>query len=339
MMSDMEPRRVVIVAFDDAEPLDITGPWSVFSQANQLMGAERYRLAVAGPGDAVELEGGLVMSTVPTSSIRSPIHTLIVAGGAGFVDSGADERLIAEVGRLAALSERVASVCSGAFLLAAAGLLDGRTATTHWAVAGLLDELFPEVTVEPDRIFITDGGCWTSAGVTAGIDLSLAMVGEDEGTELAHDVARWLVLPLRRSGGQSQYGPRLAAGHSEGTALAPLLRWIDDHLMDDLSVAALAQRAGWSDRQLTRRFNDEVGETPARWIDARRVDEARRLLETTELSVAEVARRCGYSGREVLHRSFSRRMGVSPDRYRRTFAHGPAAVPTRSDANSQFECE
>lgn len=319
----MTQREVVIVGFDEAEPLDITGPWSVFSQANQLLGVDRYRLVLAGPGTSVALEGGLVMSTVPTSTIRSPLHTLIVVGGTGFMGAGAERPLIDEVSRLARLADRVASVCTGAFLLAAAGLLDGRTATTHWAAAELLDDLFPDVSVEPDRIFIADDGRWTSAGVTAGIDLSLAMLGDDEGTALAHEVARWLVLPLRRSGGQSQYGPRLAATESTDSTIAALLGWIDDHLAGDLSVPELARHAGWSGRHLTRRFHAEVGETPALWVESRRLDEARRLLETTTLAVEEIAKRCGYSGREVLHRAFQRRLGVAPDQYRRTFAHQP----------------
>ena len=216
----------------------------------------------------------------------------------------------------------MASVCSGTFVLAAAGLLDGRTATTHWAVAAYLADRHPSITVEPDRIYVRDGDVWSSAWVTAGIDLTLALVAEDLGEELAHLVARWLVLPVRRSGGQSQYSVQLASTEGGSVTFAPLLEWVGANLDADLSVAALADRVGWSERHFARRFTAETGRSPGRHVEDLRLDAARQLLETSDVGIEVVARRCGFAGREVLHRAFQRRLDTTPAQYRRSFGPG-----------------
>ena len=266
------------------------------------------------------------MEARPLSSIRGPVDTLVVVGGLGFDEASADPELVRHVARLARRARRVASVCSGTFVLAAAGLLDGRTATTHWAVASYLADRHPSITVEPDRIYVRDGDVWSSAGVTAGIDLTLALVAEDLGEELAHLVARWLVLPVRRSGGQSQYSVQLASTEGGSATFAPLLEWVGANLDADLSVAALAERVGWSERHFARRFTAETGHSPGRHVEDLRLDAARQLLETSDLGIEVVARRCGFASREVLHRAFQRRLATTPAQYRRSF--GPAEPRT-----------
>lgn len=216
-------------------------------------------------------------------------------------------------------ADRVTSVCTGALVLAAAGLLDGRRATTHWASCEYL-ATFPGVTVEPDRIYVRDGDRWTSAGVTAGIDLALALVDADHGAELAHQVATYLVVFARRPGGQAQFSASLRAQPARSPALADLQRWLPDHLAEDLTVERLAERAAMSPRSFARAFRAETGTTPAAHVEALRVEAARRLLETSDLTVAEIARRVGLAHAETLHRAFVRRAGTTPAAYRQHFA-------------------
>lgn len=315
------PRSVVIVAYDGAEVLDLTGPASVFSQCNVLAGRPVYDIRVAGRTERVVCEGGVAVESRPLASVRGPVDTVVVVGGFGFDEAASDNELVRHVARLARRARRVASVCSGTFVLAEAGLLDGRTATTHWAVASYLAERHPSITVEPDRIYVRDGDVWSSAGVTAGIDLTLALVAEDMGEELAHLVARWLVLPVRRSGGQSQYSPQLAATEGGSSTFAPLLGWMAANLDADLSVGALAGRVGWSERHFARRFVAETGRSPGRHVEDLRLDAARQLLEASDHGVDVVAVRCGFGSREVLHRTFRRRLGTTPAQYRRSFSH------------------
>jgi transcriptional regulator GlxA family with amidase domain len=214
----------------------------------------------------------------------------------------------------------VASVCTGAFLLAEAGLLDGRRATTHWARCDALQRRFPAVRVERDPIFVRDGNVFTSAGVTAGMDLALDLVEEDCGRDVALTVARWLVMFLRRPGGQSQFSAQLRAQRATTTSIAELRAWLGDHLDENLVVEALAERAGMSPRTFARVFRRETGTTPAAFVEELRVESARRLLETTDLTVAAVAGRVGMKHAETLHRAFHRRLGTTPDRYRQHFS-------------------
>ena len=252
---------------------------------------------------------------------RGPIDTLVVAGGRGARAAGRDERLIAWLRLAARRSRRVTSVCTGAFLLARAGLLDGRRATTHWAACGALARTFPSIEVDPDPIFVRDGNVYTSAGVTAGIDLALALVEEDLGRRASLDVARQLVLFVRRSGGQAQFSAGLAGQAAERPSLRELQDWIGDHLDEDLSVAALAARAYMSPRNFARVFAREVGTTPAAYVESLRLERARMLLETTDLQLEEIAARCGFGTVETLRRAFGRRLHVSPSGYRDRFSN------------------
>jgi transcriptional regulator GlxA family with amidase domain len=282
-----------MVIFPDVQVLDAAGPLEVFSLANCLARGPRYEVSVLAP------EAGPVMTSsglpiVAGRSIRQasgPVDTLIVAGGLG----------------------------SGAFLLGEAGLLDGRRATTHWAVCDALQRRYPGARVEGDPIFVRDGKISTSAGVTAGMDLALELVEEDGGRDLALSVARWLVMFLRRPGGQSQFSVQLRSQVAERRGLRDLQSWIADHLGEDLSVSALARRTRMSPRNFARAFRREIGLTPAAYVEAQRVESARRLLETADLSVAEVAAACGFGRVETMHRAFRRGVRVSPAQYRRHF--------------------
>jgi transcriptional regulator GlxA family with amidase domain len=242
-----------------------------------------------------------------------------VAGGTGTRRAEGDEALIAWLRDAAKRARRVTSVCTGAFLLARAGLLDGRRATTHWASCTDLAERHPTITVEPDPIFVRDGNVATSAGVTAGMDLALALVEEDLGREVALEAARWLVLFLKRPGGQAQFSAQLAAQTADRAPLRELQAWIPDHLDQDLSVPALAGRASMSERNFARAFRRETGMTPGAYVEAARVESARIALETGDLPVASVARQSGFGTVETMRRAFRRRVGVSPVDYRTRF--------------------
>jgi transcriptional regulator GlxA family with amidase domain len=312
-------RRVVILAFPGVQTLDVTGPAEVLRAATKLH-PPGYEVTVVAPE-----EGPLRTSTVtmlPDVSIdacRFPVDTLIVAGGTGTRRAEDDEALINWLRKAASRSRRVTSVCTGAFLLAKAGLLDGRRATTHWASCADLAQRYPAVSVEPDPIFVRDGNVATSAGVTAGMDLALALVEEDLGREVALEAARWLVLFLKRPGGQAQFSAQLAAQTAERAPLRELQAWIPDHLGEDLSVPALARRAAMSERNFARAFRRETGMTPAAYVEAARVESARMALETGDLPVEQVARQAGFGTVETMRRAFARRVGVSPMDYRSRF--------------------
>ncbi len=312
--------RVVIVVFDGIQALDLVGPFEVFTGAGRLK-PPGYRVSVAaselGP---VPTESGLtVVADAALARIRGPIDTLIVAGGSGVYDAARNPSLVGAVSRLARRSRRVTSVCSGAFVLAAAGLLDGRRAVTHWARCDRLAGEYPNVTVEPDPVFVRDGNVWTSAGVTAGMDLALALVADDHGRDVALEVARWLVLYMVRPGGQAQFSAQLAGQGALREPLRELQAWIADHLDADLSVAALARRAVMSDRNFARAFAREVGTTPGSYVERLRIEAARRVLETSREPSASVATRCGFASAETFHRSFVRVVGTTPAMYRKHF--------------------
>ena len=316
MVEHAPMRRVVIVAFPDVQALDVAGPAEVFAQTGA------YRVQVAAPA-AAPLPTGSGYAIAPElalADVRGPIDTLVVAGGEGTRDAARDEDLISWLRSTAPRARRVTSVCTGAFLLARAGLLDGRRATTHWAWCDELARRFPQVTVEPDRIFVADGAIRTSAGVTAGMDLALALVEEDLGPEAALRVARQLVLFLRRPGGQAQFSAGLAAQATADRGLRELQAWIADHLDADLTVEALAERAHMSPRSFARAFRRQTGTTPAAYVEELRLERARLLLESTDAAVAEVARSCGFGTPETMRRAFGRRLGVPPADYRSRFA-------------------
>lgn len=318
-------RRVVIVVFDRMQLLDAAGPAEVFAQAERVAPGS-YSLELAGTGDRAS--SGLALSdVVAPEACRGPIDTLIAAGGQGVAEAERDTELVDWLRRAAGRSRRVCAVCTGAFLLARAGLLDGRRATTHWDSCALLARRHPAVRVEPDPIYVRDGNVYTSAGVTAGMDLALALVEEDLGPEVALAVARRLVLFARRPGGQSQFSAELAAQAPAPGPLRELQAWIGEQPDADLSVGALARRAHMSERTLARAFARELGTTPAAYVEAVRVERARARLEGTAAPLAAVARACGFGTPETMRRAFHRRLGVSPADYRARFQTTTSGAP------------
>jgi transcriptional regulator GlxA family with amidase domain len=313
-------RRVVVVTFPLAQMLDIAGPLEVFSVANFLDPEAGYRTALVSlSGGIVPMSSGVGMAADVIGECEGPIDTLLVAGGRGKLVAAEDEQLLDQVRRLAACSRRVTSVCTGAFVLAAAGLLDDRRATTHWRWCPQLAAMYPRLRVDANAIYVRDGEVWTSAGITAGIDLALALVADDHGQQLAAAVARELVVYLRRAGGQTQFSVPLAAQVAEREPLRELLDWIVQHPDGDLSIAALARRMHLSDRHLSRVFTSELGVTPAEHVEVVRVEAARRLLETTTASIEHVARLSGFGTPETMQRAFRRRLGTTPTSYRLHF--------------------
>jgi len=319
-------RRVVFVTYPGVTALDLVGPHEVFTAAAQVArrmggeaGAYRVEVAAAEPGPLLTTRGLTVVADRSLASIRGPIDTLIVVGGEGAGRAAADPALSGWVTRAARRSRRVASVCTGAFVLAAAGVLDGRCATTHWGSCDELARRFPDVTVDPDPIFVRDGNVWTSAGVTAGMDLALALVDDDLGRDIALMTARQLVLFVQRPGGQSQFSAQLGAQVAARDPLRDLQAWIADHPDADHAVERLAARVAMSPRHFARVFREDVGCTPAAYVERVRVEVARRLLETTGLSASDVARAAGFGTPETMRRAFARRIGTSPVEYRDRF--------------------
>ena len=321
-------RDVVIVTFDSAQVLDVTGPLEVFSHASRFLPSVRYcTQVVTSRGGPVVASCGLEFASSPISEVTGPVDTLMVAGGAGIDAAVADPELLAQIRRLATDARRVTSVCSGAFLLAAAGLLNGRRATTHWADCRQLENTYTDVTVDPDAIYVNDGNVWTSAGVTAGIDLTLALVADDHGHQAAATVARQLVVYLQRSGGQAQFSALLAGQAADTEPVRDLLSWLRDHLTDDLSIAALARQVNLSERQFTRVFKAEVGATAADHVEAVRLESACRLLESTNRTIEQIAKTCGFGTPETMNRAFRRRLGTTPGEHRHHF-RGDSSVPS-----------
>ncbi|HUN51044.1 MAG TPA: helix-turn-helix domain-containing protein [Candidatus Sulfotelmatobacter sp.] len=321
------PRRVVFAVFPDFQVLDLTGPLAVFYNGARTIAASRRSAAPAYRTEVVAARAGRVdcqqslgvFADLSFAETKGPIDTLIVAGGSGVHQAVRDGALTAWLRRTAPNVRRLCSVCTGAFALAAAGLLDGKRATTHWASCQRLAESYPTIAVEPDSIYVRDGNTYTSAGVTAGMDLALALVEEDFGRDCAITAARWLVLFAKRPGGQSQFSTHLAAQAAEREPVRRLQEWILAHLGADLSVAALADHAGMSPRNFARVFRRETGATPADFVEAARIDAARRRLEETGLPVERVAGDCGFSTAEHMRRAFHRRLGASPQQYRARF--------------------
>lgn len=323
------PRKIVVLTFPGVQMLDVTGPVEVFSIANRLAESAppRYDVQIVAPSaGAVTASSGLaIVAHQGIGKVAGSIDTLLIAGGPGVSAARRDPALIAWIRKTASKARRVASVCTGAFLLAEAGLLDGRRATTHWAACERLARRYPSVQVEGDPIFVRDGNVFTSAGVTTGMDLALELVEQDFGRDTALTAARWLVLFLRRPGGQSQFSVQLSSQLAARAPLRDLQSFIADHLDADLSVAALAERARMSARNFARAFRREVGATPAGYVEALRVEAARRRLEATEDSVAEIAAACGFGTAETMHRAFQRAVRITPGQYRRHFRGGAAA--------------
>ncbi|MGW0777506.1 GlxA family transcriptional regulator [Streptomyces sp. NPDC002835] len=333
------PRRVVIVAFPGVELLDVTGPAEVFSVASGVAGADRagYRVEIAAPraGELPTSSGVRLVADVALADMGGQVDTLLVAGAINLVGRGVEpvvDAAVVEWLRTAApRARRTASVCVGAHVLAAAGLLDGLSATTHWLTAERLAADHPRVAVDPDPIFIRAGQVWTCAGVTSGMDMALAMVAEDHGQAVALATARLMVMYVKRSGGQSQFSVPLSAHAPSGDRIDELRRWIADHLADDLSIEALAERMHLSVRHFARLFRQRTGSTPAAYVEAVRVEAARRLLEETDRALPDVATASGLGSVETLHRAFRRRLVTTPAEYRRRFRS-----PSAADAAGAF---
>ncbi|MGZ2745936.1 GlxA family transcriptional regulator [Burkholderia stagnalis] len=326
------PRSILVLAFPGAQLLDVTGPLQVFASVNELAN-ERGQLApyaprvVAAEAGPVATSSGLVLLADALRAGGRPADTVIVAGGQGVHAASRDSRLVRWIRRQADRARRVASVCTGAFLLAEAGLLDGRRAVTHWTRCDELAARYPRIRVEADPIFIREGALWTSAGVTAGIDLALALVEEDLGRTIALDVARELVVFLKRPGGQAQFSATLSMqrsadcfGDRYGDRFGELHAWIAEHLGGDLSVPVLAERARMSERSFVRHYRAETGRTPARAVEQIRIETAQRLLGDTSWPLKRIAERCGFGSEETLRRGFVRVLGVTPQAYRERFA-------------------
>jgi len=312
-------RRVVIAVFPGVQTLDVVGPAEVFRAAS-LLRPPGYEVTIAAQTkQPIETSSVSFVPDARLADCTGPIDTLVVAGGTGARKAEDDQALVAWIAEAATRSRRVTSVCTGAFLLARARLLDGRRATTHWASCGDLAKRYPAVSVDPDPIFVRDSEIATSAGVTAGMDLALALVEEDLGRETALEAARWLVLFLQRPGGQTQFSAQLAAQTADRAPLRELQAWIPDHLDADLSVPALARRSQMSDRNFARAFRRETGMTPAAYVEAARVERARIALETGDLAIEAIARQAGFGTVETMRRAFRRRVGVSPIDYRDRF--------------------
>jgi transcriptional regulator GlxA family with amidase domain len=335
----MPRRSVIIAAFDGMQPLDAIGPHEVFAGATAVLAgrkrnADGYDLSmVSTRGTPITTESGLQIVTAPLPSSRTKIDTLLIPGGEGSQAARYDQPLVRWIGSAAKRSRRVATVCSGAFIAAEAGLLDGRTVTTHWAKAQKLADEYPRLTVNPDPIYIRDGKVWTSAGVTAGIDLALAMVEADHGDDVAQTVARWMVMFLHRPGGQTQFAAPVWVPRATRSAVRSVQDYIDTHPAEDHRLDLLAQRAAMSSRHFSRVFTDQVGETPARYVERVRVEAARAELESTASSLDLIAVHCGLGTAESLRRAFQRRIGVAPDAYRRRFRAPHSSRPSSVSSN------
>jgi len=340
------PRRIAVLTFPGAQILDVTGPVEVFSPASRLLrrrgaAGDAYRVDLVGPepGPVVASNGLALVAGYGVAHHPARLDTLLVAGGEGTRAALEDPRILRFIRRVAGRARRVASVCTGAFLLAEAGLLDDRRATTHWSMADALAARYPKVRVESDAIYVRDDKVgedgveiWSSAGVTAGMDLALALVEQDLGREVALTVARWLVVFLRRPGGQSQFSAQLASQMAERDPLRDVQGFVAEHPEADLSVTALSARAAMSPRHFARVFAEEVGVTPARFVERTRVEAARARLEETDDGLEAIAARCGFGSAETMRRAFLRCIAVSPSDYRARFrrgAAGSARAPSR----------
>ena len=325
------PRRIALLAFGDVQVLDVTGPAAVFGAANDaavcLTGQPFYEVHILSlQGGLVTSNCGLSFATAPLSSVRpGTVDTVLVAGGSkrGLQALAQDTVAQAWLHRACARARRYGSVCTGAFVLAACGLLDGKRAATHWEATAILGQLHPGVDVDANALYVEDGRVWTSAGVTTGIDMCLALVARDLGDAVANAIARRLVLYARRPGYQSQFSTVLAAQEKADSPFAALVDWIRAHVAEPLDVDRLAERAGMSPRTFHRRFTEAMGETPARFVETLRLDHARTLLQTT-LALKTVAVQTGYVTPDRLSKAFARRFGVSPGLFRSMHRERPA---------------
>jgi transcriptional regulator GlxA family with amidase domain len=321
------PLEIALFAYPDLQVLDLSGPLEFFARATRLLRDEGrshpgYSVRVVGTGEG-PIAGSSGFRFLPDATwrdLRGEVDTLLVIGGRGVEAMLGDRPVLAWLRKMSGRVRRLGSVCTGAFLLAEAGLLDGRAATTHWSRAGDLARRYPRVRVQDDRIWVRDGNVYTSAGVSAGMDLALALIEEDLGSEVALGVARAMVMYLRRPGDQSQYSAPLRLQAAETPSVRELVAWAAEHPANDLSVAALAKRVGKSPRHLTRILRKELGVAPAEAVEQLRLEAARRALQQSGAGLEEVAARCGFGSAEVLRRAFLRKLHVTPSAYRARFS-------------------
>jgi len=314
------PRRVAMLIYPGVTPLDVAGPLEVFSFANILRKKQIYDVVTVGPtaGSVTTRAGIAFLPSCAMTELALPVDTLMVAGG-GKPRSWITPEMIAWLRTAAMQARRFGSICTGAFLLGAAGLLDGRRVTTHWASCADLARFHPTASVEVDPIFIREGRFFSSAGITAGIDLALSLVEEDHGRDFALNIARYLVLYLKRAGGQAQFSVRLQAQFSDVPAIERAQHWCEENLDRDLSAGVLCQIVGMSERSFVRRFRQETGQTVGEYVATMRLGAACRLLTETGLSLKEVARKCGFGSVAALRRAVLSRIGGPPLQYRRHF--------------------
>jgi len=328
MNTSFPVRSIGIVAFPGAEVLDITGPYEVFAFANMILQKEgvspeaAYTIAVLAeqPGPVMTMTGLQIIADKSFSQIDKSLDTLLIPGGDPKVLL-ANTQVVALIHDMEPKVRRLVSVCTGAFLLAESGLLDGRRATTHWNYCTEFTEKYPRVNLEPDRIFIKEGNILTSGGITSGIDLALAMVEEDWGQKLALAVAQFLVVYLKRPGGQSQFSSYLTREASKHSALRDIQAWIMQNPKEDLRVDSLADRIAMSSRNFSRLFLSETGMTPAKFVEMSRIDAARNLLELTRFQIDTIADSSGFKDSENMRRAFIRQLGVNPSEYRKRFGN------------------
>ncbi|MGE2732271.1 GlxA family transcriptional regulator [Mycolicibacterium vaccae] len=318
-------RTVLVAGFPGVQALDMVGPFEVFTGASELVaasGGAGYDVRLVSPGGAPVATGtGLTLVARPLPDPTEPVDTLVIPGGAGTDTARRDPELVEWIAAVSCTARRVVSVCTGAVLAAEAGLLDGCVATTHWAYAKQMAAEFPSVTVDPDPIFVRSSAkVWTAAGVTAGLDLALSLVEDDHGTDVAQTVARYLVMYLRRPGGQTQFAAPVWTPRARRTPIRDAQEAVEADPGGPHSVPDLARRAAMSTRHFTRLFTEEVGEAPGAFVERIRTEAARRQLEETDDTMAVIADRCGFGTAETLRRNFIRRLGISPDQYRKTFA-------------------
>ena len=320
-------RSVVILGYPGVQALDLVGPFEVFTGATICLASqgrddEGYTVTVVSRGgEPAATLTGLAFVARPLPDPREPIDTLVLPGGIGVEQARRNADTTGWIKIAAEHARRVVSVCTGSFLAAQAGLIDGCVATTHWAFASQMASEFPSVTVDPEPIFVhSSEKIWTAAGVTAGIDLTLSLVEDDYGTDVAQTVARWLVLYLRRPGGQTQFAAPVWMPRAKRAPIRDVQEAIESEPGGAHSIPDLARRAAMSPRHFTRVFTDEVGEAPGAYVERIRTEAARRQLEETDDTVTVIAARCGFGSAETLRRNFVRRLGISPDQYRKTFA-------------------
>lgn len=324
------PKIIHVLAFPGAQVLDVTGPLQVFASANDLARQQGLSLpyavnVIAAQATPVMTSSGLALVAEPLPAVAAPCDTLVISGGWGVYGAADDADLVGWVREKSARSRRTVSVCTGAFLLAAAGLLDGCRVATHWTRCEELARKYPKLQVEANPIFIQQGALWTSAGVTAGIDLCLALVEEDLGPAVALEVARHLVVFLKRPGGQSQFSVTLSL-QKGGGRFSELHAWIAERLTLDLNIPTLAAQAGMSERSFVRHYRAETGQTPARAVELIRVETARRRLADKDAPIKRVAAQCGFKCEETMRRSFLRVLAVTPQAYRERFIRVSSAT-------------